>query len=49
VNELVIMVNMALGTADESACSQGIPSGAPVDVSLIVRAVNNSLTGCPAT
>ena len=46
VNELITLVNIALGNADAPACAHGIPSGGAVDISLIVRAVNNALNGC---
>jgi hypothetical protein len=46
VNELIIMVNIALGTGQPSACPNGIPSGGSVDIALIIQAVNNALNGC---
>jgi hypothetical protein len=46
VDEILTMVNIALGNADATACPNGIPSGAQVDVALIVTAVNNALNGC---
>jgi len=46
VDEILTMVNIALGNADATACPNGIPSGAQVDVALILTAVNNALTGC---
>lgn len=46
VNELVTLVSIALGNADASTCSRGIPTGLNVDISLIVRAVTNALAGC---
>jgi len=49
VNEIIILVNIALGTAEASACPNGIPSGSSVDITLIVKAVNNALTNCPAS
>jgi hypothetical protein len=42
------MVNIALGNAQPSACPHGIPSGAEVDIALIIQAVNNALSSCPA-
>ncbi|MGD0948927.1 MAG: YncE family protein [Candidatus Binatia bacterium] len=48
VNEIIILVNIALGTADAPACPNGIPSGGSVDLALIMRAVNNALSGCAA-
>jgi len=44
VNEIITLVNMALGTAQPSACASGVPSGAEVNVALIIRAVNNALS-----
>jgi len=41
-------VNITLGVADTSACPHGIPSGVDVDITLIVKAVNNALGACPA-
>ena len=46
INELITLVNIALGTAQPSACPHGVPSGADVDVALIIQAVNNALNGC---
>jgi hypothetical protein len=48
VNELITMVNVALGNAQPTACPSGIPSGAGVDISLIIQAVNHALTSCAA-
>jgi hypothetical protein len=48
VDELITMVNVALGTVPASACGTGIPSGEPVDVTMIIRAVGNALSGCGA-
>lgn len=49
VNDIIILVNVVLGTAQASVCPDGIPSGSQVSVSLIIQAVNNVLKGCPAT
>jgi hypothetical protein len=49
VNELVILVNIALGTAEPSACPLGVPDGAAVDIALIIRAVGYALTSCPSS
>jgi len=46
VNELITLVDIALGTAQPSACASGVPSGAEVNVGLIIGAVNNALNGC---
>jgi len=48
VNEIIILVNIALGTADVSACPSGIPIGRDVDITLIVQAVGFALADCPA-
>ena len=48
VDELITLVNIALDDAPAS-CSQGIPSGAAVDIALIIQAVNNALSGCPSS
>jgi len=47
VSDVITLVNIALGTAQPSACPHGIPGGAEVDVALIVQAVNDALSGCP--
>jgi hypothetical protein len=47
VNEIITLVNIALGTAQTAACPHGVPSGAEVDITLIIRAVNNALLTCP--
>ncbi len=53
VDELITLVNIALGTVQAPACPHGVPSGAAVDVALILQAVNKALNGCgsaaPAT
>jgi hypothetical protein len=46
VDEIVTMVNIALGSADASACPNGVPSGESVDVALIIKAVGNALATC---
>ncbi|HXQ23379.1 MAG TPA: hypothetical protein VN812_17010 [Candidatus Acidoferrales bacterium] len=46
VNELITLVNIALGNAQPSACPTGVPSGDTVDIVLILQAVNNALNGC---
>jgi hypothetical protein len=47
VNEIITLVNIALGTAQPSACASGVPSGAEVNVALIIQAVSNALNGRP--
>ena len=46
INELITLANVALGTAQPSACPHGVPSGAEVNVALIIQAVNKALNGC---
>jgi hypothetical protein len=48
VDEIVTMVNIALGTANVATCLAGDPSGdSQVTVDEILQAVNNALNGCP--
>ena len=49
VDEILTMVNIVLGSAQASACPHGIPSGAEVDIAVILQAVNDALTNCPAS
>jgi hypothetical protein len=46
INELITLVNIALGSEEPSACVDGVPSGVEVDISLIIQAVNNALSSC---
>ena len=46
VNDIITLVNIALGNAQPSACPHGIASGADVTVVVIIEAVNNALNGC---
>jgi hypothetical protein len=46
VNKIIVLVNIALGSAQPSACPDGIPSGSEVNVALIIQAVNHALNGC---
>jgi hypothetical protein len=46
VNDIIILVNIALGNASASTCAHGVPSGAEVNVALIIQSVNNALNGC---
>jgi hypothetical protein len=48
VVEIITMLNITLGTAGPSACPNGIPAGAKVDISLIIQAVNHALNQCPS-
>jgi hypothetical protein len=48
VNELIIMVNIALGNAPLSACTAGdADHSGDITVNEIIAAVNNALNGCP--
>jgi hypothetical protein len=49
IDELITLVNIALGSAQPSACAHGVPAGATVDIALIIQAVNNTLNGCGAS
>jgi len=46
VNNIIVLVNITLGTADISACPNGVPSSGVVNVAVIIKAVNNALNGC---
>ena len=49
VNDIITLVDIALGTAELSACSNGgLPLGGEVNVAVIIQAVNNALNGCAA-
>jgi uncharacterized delta-60 repeat protein len=50
VDEIVTLVNIALGTEHVADCPNGLPPGttdATVNVAMIILAVNNALVGCP--
>jgi hypothetical protein len=48
VDEILTMVNIALGNADVSACMAGDPNhDGQITVDEILAAVNNALNGCP--
>ena len=47
INELILLVNIALGSAPADQCPVDCRDG--VDISCLIRAVNNALSGCPAT
>ena len=46
IDEIITLVNIALGSSDAAACAKGIPSGTPVTIALLVRAVIGALAGC---
>jgi CSLREA domain-containing protein len=51
VNEIISLVNIALGTQHVSDCADGLPAGASdedVNMPLIIQAVNNALGSCPS-
>ena len=48
IDELIKLVNIALGSAQPADCASGIPAGSAVDISMLVRAVDNALRGCPS-
>jgi hypothetical protein len=48
VDEIIILVNIALGSTGPSACPHGVPDGRAVDITLIVQSVGYALTTCPA-
>jgi CSLREA domain-containing protein len=50
VNEIITMVNIALGTANVSSCIAGDADGSgDITINEIIAAVNNALTACPAS
>jgi len=46
INELVTLVDIALGSTLPVACPNGVPSGGAVDIASIILAVKNGLEGC---
>ena len=50
INEVLIMVSMALGDAPATACLCATSEAyqVPIDITEIIRAVNNALADCPA-
>ncbi|MEO8602610.1 MAG: GDSL-type esterase/lipase family protein [bacterium] len=49
VNELIALVNIALGNTEPGECPNGIPRGMDVSVTTIIAAVNSALKGCTPT
>lgn len=47
VDEIVTLVNIALGLSGATSCPLGIPEDTEVDITIIVRAVASALNGCP--
>ncbi len=48
IDELITLVDIALATLPQSACAQGLPAGATVDIVMLVHAVDNAISGCTA-
>jgi hypothetical protein len=49
VNELITMVNIALGNAPVTSCTVGDTNNdGTITVNEIIAGVNNALNGCPA-
>ena len=47
IHDLVTLVDIALGTAQPSACPNGgLPLGGNVNVAVIIQAVNSAMDGC---
>src|SRR5512143_138086 len=46
INELILGVDIALGTDPVSAC-EAFASGGEVTISQLIKGVNNALDGCP--
>ena len=46
VDDVITLVNVALGRVQPSACANGIPPGGEVNVAVVIQAVNNALNGC---
>jgi hypothetical protein len=46
IDELVVMVGITLDRISQSACAEGLPAGASMDISLVVQAVRNALATC---
>jgi hypothetical protein len=50
VNDVITLLDIALGKAQPAACSDGgLPLGGEVDIAVIIQAVNNALSGCRST
>ena len=49
IDELLTLVNVALGNAQPAAGAHGVPSSAAVDIALLIQAVTNALNGCGAS
>jgi hypothetical protein len=48
INDLITMVNIALGSSDVATCGAGDANGdGEITINEIIAAVNNALTGCP--
>ena len=49
INELIIGVNIALGSQPVSACPAFANDQGEVDIAQLIKGVNSALNGCPAT
>jgi hypothetical protein len=49
INELILGVNIALGTQPVSACPAFANAQDMVNIAQLIKGVNNALNGCPAT
>ena len=49
INELIIGVNIALGSSPVSYCPSFANNQGEVDIAQLIKGVNNALEGCPAT
>ena len=48
VDEIITLVNIALGNAQPATCMNGVPSGTEINITFIIQAVGNALDVCPA-
>jgi len=46
INEIITLVNIALGNTQPSACPHGVASGSEVNVAMIIQAVSTARSGC---
>ena len=46
IDDIITLVGIALGDSEPSTCPNGITTGEPVTVAMIIAAVNNALHGC---
>lgn len=46
MDEIVSLVNIALGGAQPSGCPRGVPTGSEINSAFIIQAIDNSLSAC---